>query len=163
PGPAERTAPHVTPPRRPPSSVRIHPHRVTGGHRDHRRADRPAVAGRAEGPRCRQPGEVRQQPQATRPRRPQLRQHLQRHAAAGPGENGTARWWFGETTPGSTTITVARGHLMPYVENNTGTLKCPIVDPVWIQQRYQGGTGGYGYNYRYLAPLQFPPPTFLPV
>jgi prepilin-type processing-associated H-X9-DG protein/prepilin-type N-terminal cleavage/methylation domain-containing protein len=78
-------------------------------------------------------------------------------------EAGKDRWWFGETTPGLTTINVPRGHLMPYMENNTGVLKCPNADPSLIQQRYQGGTGGYGYNYRYLSPLRFPAPTFQPV
>src|SRR5262245_46064814 len=78
-------------------------------------------------------------------------------------ENGQDRWWFGATTPGSTAIDTARGHLMPYVENNTKVLKCPVVDPSRIQQKYQGGTGGYGYNYAYLAPLTFSPPTWAPV
>ncbi len=78
-------------------------------------------------------------------------------------ENGMNRWWFGETAPGSTFINVPRGHLMPFVENNVGVLKCPSVDFSEIQQKYQGGTGGYGYNYRYLAPLSFSPPTWQPV
>jgi prepilin-type N-terminal cleavage/methylation domain-containing protein/prepilin-type processing-associated H-X9-DG protein len=78
-------------------------------------------------------------------------------------ENGKDRWWFGETTPGLTTVDVTRGHLMPYLENNRGTLKDPTVDPNRIQQHYQGGTGGYGYNYTYLAPLSYPPPAYLPV
>jgi prepilin-type processing-associated H-X9-DG protein len=51
---------------------------------------------------------------------------------------------------------------MPYVENNVGVLKCPNADSR-IQQRYQGGTGGYGYNYAHLAPLTFAPPTWDPV
>lgn len=78
-------------------------------------------------------------------------------------ENGNDRWWFGETTPGSLAIDTGRGHLMPYLENNRAVLKCPLVDPTVIQQKYQGGTGGYGYNYAYLAPLQYPPPAYLPV
>jgi prepilin-type processing-associated H-X9-DG protein/prepilin-type N-terminal cleavage/methylation domain-containing protein len=78
-------------------------------------------------------------------------------------ELGKNRWWFGETSPGSTTIDVPRGHLMPYLENNTNTLKCPTVDFSVVVLRYQGGTGGYGYNYHYLAPLQYPPPDYLPV
>src|SRR5262249_28494452 len=32
-----------------------------------------------------------------------------------------------------------------------------------IQQHFQGGTGGYGYNYSYLAPLTYAPPTWQPV
>ena len=77
-------------------------------------------------------------------------------------ENGADRWWFGQTTPGSTDIITARGHLMPYLENNTKVLNCPSVDPALIHERYQGGTGGYGYNYEYLAPLQYAPPTWAP-
>lgn len=73
------------------------------------------------------------------------------------------RWWFGETTPALATVDTARGHLMPYLENNRAVLRDPTVNPTKIQQRYQGGTGGYGYNYRFLAPLSFPPPTFAPV
>jgi prepilin-type processing-associated H-X9-DG protein len=37
------------------------------------------------------------------------------------------------------------------------------MDPSKLLLRQHGGTGGYGYNYRYLAPLKFPPPTFQPV
>ena len=68
-----------------------------------------------------------------------------------PQATGGDRWWFGQTTPGSTALFVAGGHLMPYVENNVGVLKCPTVDPALIQQKYQGGSGGYGYNYEYLC------------
>jgi prepilin-type processing-associated H-X9-DG protein/prepilin-type N-terminal cleavage/methylation domain-containing protein len=78
-------------------------------------------------------------------------------------EDGKHRWWFGETTGSALVIDAPRGHLMPYVENNRGVLKCPSTDPARIQQKYQGGTGGYGYNYKYLSPLRFPAPTFLPV
>jgi prepilin-type processing-associated H-X9-DG protein/prepilin-type N-terminal cleavage/methylation domain-containing protein len=78
-------------------------------------------------------------------------------------ENGNDRWWFGQTTPGSTAIDVNLGHLMPYLENNTLVLKCPNVDPAVILQKYQGGTGGYGYNYEYCAPLSYPPPNYVPV
>jgi hypothetical protein len=52
---------------------------------------------------------------------------------------------------------------MPFLENNVGVLRCPSVDPSLIQQHYQGGTGGYGYNYTYLAPLTYPPPSYDPV
>lgn len=76
-------------------------------------------------------------------------------------ENGLDRWWFGETNGAN--IDTARGHLMPYLENNKSVLKCPNVDPITIQQKYQGGTGGYGYNYAYLAPLSYAPPTWQPV
>jgi prepilin-type processing-associated H-X9-DG protein/prepilin-type N-terminal cleavage/methylation domain-containing protein len=77
-------------------------------------------------------------------------------------ENGANRWWFGLVQPGSTEIDAQRGHLMPFLENNIQILHCPSVDPDRIEQRYNGGTGGYGYNYEYLAPLSYPPPNFLP-
>jgi prepilin-type processing-associated H-X9-DG protein len=48
------------------------------------------------------------------------------------------------------------------LENNKQILKCPMVDPDRIQEKYNGGTGGYGYNYEYLAPLTYPPPNYLP-
>jgi prepilin-type N-terminal cleavage/methylation domain-containing protein/prepilin-type processing-associated H-X9-DG protein len=78
-------------------------------------------------------------------------------------ENGNDRWWFGETTPGLLTIDTSRGHLMPFMENNRRVLVCPMTDPQRIQQKYNGGTGGYGYNYEYLAPLRYEPPTWAPV
>jgi prepilin-type processing-associated H-X9-DG protein/prepilin-type N-terminal cleavage/methylation domain-containing protein len=78
-------------------------------------------------------------------------------------EGTSNRWWFGEVAAGSTTVDTARGHLMPYLESNRQTLKCPNVQPSRVQQKYQGGTGGYGYNYRYLSPLSFPAPSFQPV
>jgi prepilin-type N-terminal cleavage/methylation domain-containing protein/prepilin-type processing-associated H-X9-DG protein len=76
-------------------------------------------------------------------------------------ENGRDRWWFGETT--GTTVDVTRGHLMPYLENQLKVLKDPMMDPQRLLLRYQGGSGGYGYNYKYLAPLSYPAPTFAPV
>jgi prepilin-type N-terminal cleavage/methylation domain-containing protein/prepilin-type processing-associated H-X9-DG protein len=76
-------------------------------------------------------------------------------------ENGVDRWWFGTTS--GVVIDATQGHLMPFLENNRAVLKCPYADPPKIQQRYQGGTGGYGYNYSYLAPLSYSPPTWLPV
>jgi prepilin-type processing-associated H-X9-DG protein/prepilin-type N-terminal cleavage/methylation domain-containing protein len=76
-------------------------------------------------------------------------------------ENGKDRWWFGETT--GTTIDTARGHLMPYLENNVKVLKDPVLDITKVTLKYQGGTGGYGYNYKYLAPITYSPPTWAPV
>ena len=77
-------------------------------------------------------------------------------------ENGSYRYWFGQITPGSLEVDAQRGHLMPFLENNKQVLKCPMVNPDHIHQQYDGGTGGYGYNYRYLSPLDFPPPAYLP-
>lgn len=76
-------------------------------------------------------------------------------------ENGLDRWWFGETN--GTNVDASRGHLMPYLENNRSVLQCPNVVTGKIQLKYQGGTGGYGYNYAYLAPLKYPAPLYLPV
>ena len=58
----------MNPRRRP----RFHPDRAPGGHRDHRRPDRPAVARRAGGPRGGPPRPVHQQSQADRARPAQL-------------------------------------------------------------------------------------------
>jgi prepilin-type N-terminal cleavage/methylation domain-containing protein/prepilin-type processing-associated H-X9-DG protein len=76
-------------------------------------------------------------------------------------ENGVDRWWFGVIV--GSDVDATRGTLMPYLENNKAVLKCPNADPSKIRQKYNGGTGGYGYNYEYLAPLTFPPPTWQPV
>jgi prepilin-type N-terminal cleavage/methylation domain-containing protein/prepilin-type processing-associated H-X9-DG protein len=77
-------------------------------------------------------------------------------------ENGANRWWFGLVLPGSLEVDAQHGHLMPFLENNKQSLKCPMVNPDRIQEKYDGGTGGYGYNYEYLAPLVYAPPTWLP-
>ena len=53
--------------------MRFHADRVAGGHRDHRRADRPAAAGGAGGAGVGAADAVRQQPQADRPGPGQLR------------------------------------------------------------------------------------------
>jgi len=78
-------------------------------------------------------------------------------------EMGGNRYWFGLIVSGSTTVDATQGHLMPYLENNKATLKCPTIDPSKIQQKYNGGTGGYGYNYGYLTKTTFPAPTYAPV
>jgi prepilin-type N-terminal cleavage/methylation domain-containing protein/prepilin-type processing-associated H-X9-DG protein len=75
-------------------------------------------------------------------------------------ENGVDRWWFGVIVGNN--VDPTQGTLMPYLENNRASLKCPNTTPK-IQQKYNGGTGGYGYNYEYLAPLSYPPPTYQPV
>ncbi len=75
--------------------------------------------------------------------------------------NGVDRWWFGTIVNGA--VTPIDGHLMPYLENNSRSLVCPNLDPRVIQYTYSGGSGGYGYNYEYLAPLVYNPPLYTPV
>ena len=72
-------------------------------------------------------------------------------------ENGRDRWWFAETTLAGATTDVSRGHLMPYLENNQAALQLPAKAPGKVYLTYDGGSGGYGYNYRYLAPFRITP------
>jgi prepilin-type processing-associated H-X9-DG protein/prepilin-type N-terminal cleavage/methylation domain-containing protein len=69
-------------------------------------------------------------------------------------ENGKDRWWFAESTPGGKTIDYRRGHLMPYLDYNHRALQVPAKVPGPVYLRYDGLTGGHGYNYRYLAPFE---------
>jgi prepilin-type processing-associated H-X9-DG protein len=69
-------------------------------------------------------------------------------------ENGNDRWWFALTTPGGTILDFSRGHLMPFLEDNYSALQGPAQAPGPVYLHFDGGTGGYGYNYRYLAPFQ---------
>jgi prepilin-type processing-associated H-X9-DG protein/prepilin-type N-terminal cleavage/methylation domain-containing protein len=65
------------------------------------------------------------------------------------------KWWFGAVPNGSTLIDVKNGHLTPYYEANKAVTQCPEMDQERITMTYQGGTGGYGYNYHYLAPQEY--------
>jgi len=69
-------------------------------------------------------------------------------------ENGNPRWWFALCNPTGTILDVRQGHLMPYLENNQSALQVPAKAPGKVYLTYDGGTGGYGYNYRYLAPVR---------
>ncbi|HVK16353.1 MAG TPA: type II secretion system protein [Fimbriiglobus sp.] len=69
---------------------------------------------------------------------------------------GKDRWWFGETDPAAPeprTADPTRGHLMPYLENNQRALQNPAKAPGKVYLSFDGATGGYSYNWRYLAPL----------
>jgi prepilin-type N-terminal cleavage/methylation domain-containing protein/prepilin-type processing-associated H-X9-DG protein len=81
---------------------------------------------------------------------------------------GKDRWWFGETDPADPeprTADPTRGHLMPYLENNQKALQNPAKAPGKVWLTFDGATGGYGYNWRYLAPLVETPagPVWRPV
>jgi len=64
-------------------------------------------------------------------------------------ENGVMRYWFGSWD--GTTLDLTRGHLMPYLENNPRALQLPAKSPGKVQLKFDGGTGGYGYNVHYLT------------
>ena len=68
-------------------------------------------------------------------------------------ENGNVRWWFALCDPAGNQIDFTKGHLMPFVENNQGMFRNPAKSPGKVYLTFDGGTGGYGYNYRTLAPL----------
>src|SRR5947209_4904448 len=51
-------------------------------------------------------------------------------------ENGVDRWWFGVIVGNN--VDPTQGTLMPYLENNRASLKCPNTT-VKIQQKYNGG------------------------
>jgi prepilin-type N-terminal cleavage/methylation domain-containing protein/prepilin-type processing-associated H-X9-DG protein len=66
----------------------------------------------------------------------------------------TFRWWFGLCDTNDNLLDFRQGHLMPYLENNQGALRTPAKAPGKVFLTYDGGTGGYGYNVRYLAPVR---------
>jgi len=78
-------------------------------------------------------------------------------------ENGNYRYWFGSPINGGAQVDPTPGHLMPYMENNQGALQNPAKAPGKVKLRFDGASGGYGYNWRYLTNTTFPPPANLPV
>ena len=67
--------------------VGVHPDRVVGGDRDHRRVDRPAVARRAGGARGGAAVAMHEQPEADRPGLAQLRERQDCFPPAGQSSN----------------------------------------------------------------------------
>jgi len=78
-------------------------------------------------------------------------------------ENGVYRYWFGQQIAGTVKIDPTPGFLMPYIENNQPLLQGPAQVPGKVMLRFDGGSGGYGYNWRYLTHTAFPPPGHTPV
>jgi prepilin-type N-terminal cleavage/methylation domain-containing protein/prepilin-type processing-associated H-X9-DG protein len=70
-------------------------------------------------------------------------------------KGGVNEWWFGATTSASTTVDIQNGHLTPYYESSRTVTNCPDLNDGQVTLVYQGGTGGYGYNYRYLGPFGY--------
>ena len=66
---------------------------------------------------------------------------------------GNYRWWFALCDPAGKQIDFTQGYLMPYLENNQGMFRDPAKAPGKVFLTFDGGTGGYGYNFTYLAPF----------
>lgn len=77
--------------------------------------------------------------------------------------SGANKWWFGRVDAGATRIDLLEGHLTPYYESNRSVTRCPNLDESRVELVYEGGTGGYGYNYQYLATLDYDPVTWQPI
>ena len=82
--------------------------------------------------------------------------------AAWTQEDGVDKYWFGSVQSGSIEVNAADGHLSSFYEANRETTKCPDLSEQQVTFVYHGGTGGYGYNYEYLAPFDYSP-TWTPI
>jgi prepilin-type N-terminal cleavage/methylation domain-containing protein/prepilin-type processing-associated H-X9-DG protein len=67
--------------------------------------------------------------------------------------NGDVRWWFALCDSLGNQKDFTKSHLMPYLENNQGMFRNPAKSPGKVWLTFDGATGGYGYNYRTLAPI----------
>ena len=73
--------------------------------------------------------------------------------AADYSYDGPARFWFGTVLPESPgTIDREAGYLAPFLENSRAVVRCPSLALDEGADRFDGATGGYGYNYAYLGP-----------
>ena len=78
-------------------------------------------------------------------------------------DKGIYRFWFGSWSPGDTTVDVKGAHLMPYLEDNQKALQSPAKSPGKVLLKYDGASGGYGYNARYLTNTTWTGPGGTPV
>jgi prepilin-type processing-associated H-X9-DG protein len=68
------------------------------------------------------------------------------------------RYWFGQvmpatTTGGTSTIDFNQGFLVPYMEGNPDTYRCPSFNEENVSKlRFNRMITGYAYNYQYLGP-----------
>jgi prepilin-type N-terminal cleavage/methylation domain-containing protein/prepilin-type processing-associated H-X9-DG protein len=68
------------------------------------------------------------------------------------------RYWFGEVkdpstlAPGESPVDVTKGFLMPFLEKNTGAVKCPDFVEGLMEFKYDKATSGYAYNYKHMGP-----------
>lgn len=60
------------------------------------------------------------------------------------------QYWFGTVTAPQQ-VDLGQGLLMPFMEGQRATERCPDFDLGSFQLRFQGATSGYGYNYVYLG------------
>lgn len=61
-----------------------------------------------------------------------------------PYEDGRQVTWFGEVNYFTNAVSIERGMVPPFMENNRAILKCPSATD--IEPLYGHATGGYGYN-----------------
>ena len=61
-------------------------------------------------------------------------------------------YWFGSIAGGTTIVDPSGGSLSKYFESDNRLIQCPALDLANLALDYEGKTGGYGYNYEYLAP-----------
>ncbi|HYV37049.1 MAG TPA: prepilin-type N-terminal cleavage/methylation domain-containing protein [Gemmataceae bacterium] len=69
----------------------------------------------------------------------------------GDATNGRV-FWFGSVAGGTKTVDVSGGFLSKFYESDNRILQCPSLDLLSVALDYGGKSGGYGYNYEYLAP-----------